>query len=333
MISRYFILKRTKVFLVIVFALFLLQCSDESKKSVDISTQKESTKTSKKHFIVLGDTQKTSLWEKIVGRESNDAERELIINEIANSDPAFVIIVGDLVFDGSSETHWKDFDELIEPVASKNIPVYPVLGNHDYWGSNSSALKNFSERFEQFRTKHWYSQKFDSLGLIFLDSNIDELPASGWDEQKAWFGQKLDEFDKDSSITGVFIFLHHPPFTNSTVTSDELHIKKTFMPAYINSKKGLAMITGHAHGYERFFENGKTFIVSAGGGGPRVDLKDSPETRHKDKLINDPDTTAQRPFNFLVIERTGENVRIIVRGLLKNTNRFFDLEEFSLPIH
>lgn len=291
------------------------------------------TTVTPKSFIVLGDLQRTSFWERIIGRESNDTERKLIINEIANNDPAFVVIVGDLVFSGASESDWKDFDELIKPITEKNIPVSPVLGNHDYGGSNKSALKNFSKRFSQFKESQWYIQKFDSLALVFLNSNIDDLSSEEWEIQKEWFEANLNTLNNDTSIKGIIVFLHHPPYTNSTVTSDEEHVQKKFVPAFERSEKTIAMITGHVHSYERFFKNDKTYIVSGGGGGHRVDLKPAEDCTHKDLLNNDPDKTNKRPFNFLTISRKNETVEIVVTGLLKNSFESFELERFVLQLN
>lgn len=280
-------------------------------------------------FIVAGDFQKTSFLEKLIGRESNDTEREFIVSEIANSDPAFLVVLGDLVYDGSIESDWEEFDKLIKPVTSKNIPLYTVPGNHDYWGSNSSALKNYSLRFGN---NHWYRIKFDSLALIILDSNIDDLAEQDWKTQLDWFKNILNESDNDSSIIGTFVFLHHPPYTNSAVTSDERHVLEAFVPLFNNSTKSLAMITGHAHTYERFIKQNKTFIVSGGGGGPRVNLKPAVERYHEDLLRNYPDSSSKRPFNFLIVEREGNDVNVLVRGLLKNEINFFELERFKLPL-
>jgi|GEM_PF-1620259 len=47
-------------------------------------------------IVIAGDLQKTSFIEKCMGRESNDRERILLIKE--------------MVFDGSNRFEWKDFD-------------------------------------------------------------------------------------------------------------------------------------------------------------------------------------------------------------------------------
>ncbi len=284
--------------------------------------------TTNKQIAVIGDLQRTSVWELAIGRESNDEERILLINEIAKVNPAMVVLLGDLVFDGSDETEWRDFDNLISPLKKRRIPVFPVLGNHEYWGLNSTAYRNVSIRFPQFNKFHWYEEKTDSLALIFLDSNENELTDTEWFTQKKWFEKKLSDYDSDPAIKGIVVFLHHPPYTNSLVTGDELHVQKTFVPAFRKCKKSLALISGHAHTYERFFINNKTYIVSGGGGGPRVGLRDGIDF-HKDLYTG----SSPRPFHFLLLERDSTGLKVTVRALLKGTNLFYTLEEFYLKVN
>jgi hypothetical protein len=84
-------------------------------------------------FIVVEDTQRTSFWE--IWREQNDEARIAVLCKIASEEPAFVIHLGDLVFQGSSPRHWQRFDEYAADIRRKKIPVFPILGNHEYYGS------------------------------------------------------------------------------------------------------------------------------------------------------------------------------------------------------
>ena len=74
--------------------------------------------------------------------------------------------------------------------------------------------------------------------------------------------------DADPKVRGVLVFTHHPPYTNSTVTKDESHVQQAFVGPFVAAKKTLALLSGHAHGYEHFIEQRKHFVVSGGGGGP-----------------------------------------------------------------
>jgi hypothetical protein len=59
-------------------------------------------------FAIVGDLQSTSRME--FWRKSNAQERVQLIQQVATEAPDFLAIVGDLVFRGSSATHWAGFD-------------------------------------------------------------------------------------------------------------------------------------------------------------------------------------------------------------------------------
>ncbi len=277
-------------------------------------------------LAAVGDLQRTSVWEYMAGRESNDVERKEIIGNIVEHNPGSVVLLGDMVFEGDNIDHWKYFDSLMIPVIKRNIPIFPVIGNHEYWGKNRIALQYLTKRFSILKGSHWYTEICDSVALIFLDSNDLEYSSEEWQSQIEWFRNKLLLYDNDSSIKGILVFAHHPPYTNSLITGDEMQVQLGFVPAFDKSKKTLALITGHAHTYERFIEKGKTFIVSGGGGGPRVLLRTGDSTHHDYYKGPSP-----RPFNYLLINREEGGLSIVVKGVRKGSTDFFTLEHFTLP--
>lgn len=279
-------------------------------------------------IAVVGDLQRTSLWEYIAGRETNDTERVEIINNINDQNPGAVILLGDLVFEGDNIDHWKYFDSLMIPLKLKDIPMFPVIGNHEYLGKNRVALHYLTERFHVLSESHWYAEICDSIAFIFLDSNESEYSDEKWNEQINWFKYKLTAFDTTSAIKGILVFEHHPPYTNSVFTGDEMLLQKAFVPAFDKSKKALAFISGHAHTYERFIINGKTFIVSGGGGGPRVLLKKGPDIHHDYYVGPSP-----RPFNYLLIKKVNFGLKFTVMGINKGSSEFFTLEKFTIPFN
>ena len=253
--------------------------------------------------------------EKAMGREQNDLERDEIVDAIAAEHPAFLVHLGDMVDWGESKRAWNHFDKLIKPVLDAKIPIFPVLGNHDYFGSHKSiALANAYQRFPPLKESHWYLKSDEGLALIFLDSNMEKLGALRWSNQLAWLKKTMSDLNSDPSVRGIIFFNHHPAFTNSRVTGDEPVINQFFLPIFSSSKKTIAYITGHAHGYEHFMDAGKHFIISAGGGGPRVEYLTGSEARHKD-LFTGP---APRPFNYLLVQPSDDNVVIRVKGFDKD---------------
>ncbi len=276
-------------------------------------------------FAVVGDLQPTSSLE--IWRESNPRERKAILREVAEENPDFVAFLGDLVFCGSSASAWDEFDNLSGPLRSAGIPAYPVLGNHEYWLTRRTALTNFFGRFPHLRGRHWYALVYGDVGLAFLDSNVHWLPAATWREQLDWYRRTLARWDADEAIRGVIVILHHPPFTNSRVTSDTIHVQRDFVPAFSASAKTLAMISGHVHNYERFLRDGKTFLVAGGGGGPRAALFEGPRRRHTDDLF---EGGRIRAFHYLRFRPEKAALVVEVRGLEKDGTGFDTMERFEL---
>ena len=142
-----------------------------------------------------------------------------------------LLIAGDLTDYGLPE----EAQVLGRELSVVRIPIVAVLGNHEYWLSRRPALANFFERFPQLRGRHWYALTYGELGLVFLDSNLRWLAGARWREQLGWYRRLLAQWDADPSIRGVLVLLHHPPFTNSRVTSDTIHVQRDFVPPFAAS--------------------------------------------------------------------------------------------------
>jgi hypothetical protein len=165
------------------------------------------------------------------------------INSVKSEDPGLLVLLGDMVFDGSSSEQWAYFDNLMSPV--KEIPVLPVMGNHDYYeGNGVYGLKLIKSRFPHIDNSTWYSRIYGNVALVFLDSNEPRLSKSAWLEQQIWFSETLKELDKDPGIKSVLVFTHHPPYTNSIVTGDEKHIQNAFIKSFMDSEKTVGIYVG-----------------------------------------------------------------------------------------
>jgi 3',5'-cyclic AMP phosphodiesterase CpdA len=273
----------------------------------------------------VGDLQRTSSLE--FWRPSNAREGEQLIHQIVAARPDFLAIVGDLVFWGSSAVAWAAFDQLAAPLWHARVPVLPLLGNHDYGLAPEAALPHFFTRFPHLGRRHWYSTTYGPLGLIFLDSNVRRLPAAHWDAQERWYRQELARFEHMASLRGVLVLLHHPPYTNSTLITDSRVVQRTFVPPFVQSPKTLAMVTGHVHSYERYTREGKTFVVT-GGGGPRMKLATGRRRRHGDDCFPGPPL---RGFHFLLLTLGPRGLTIAMQELQQPQQGFATLDCFTLP--
>ena len=279
-------------------------------------------------IAIVGDLQRTTIWELMIGREQNEFEREEIIKNINAENPAALILLGDMVSDGSDIKEWNYLENLLKPIKDEKVPIVPVLGNHEYWGNNMIALHNADRFFPIFQKSHWYCKIYGDIVFVILDSNKSDLLDIAWTNERRWFENTLKYYDADSLIKGIVVCLHHPPYTNSIVTGDDINVQEAFVESFLNSSKTLAMISGHAHTYERFEKKGKMFIVSGGGGGPRALLKTGLDV-NKD-LVNLPPL---RPFNYLLFYLKPDGIEITTKGLNKDSSHFFTIESFSMPFN
>ncbi|HKV75310.1 MAG TPA: metallophosphoesterase [Gemmatimonadales bacterium] len=277
-------------------------------------------------FAVIGDLQQTMKAERLLFRESNPLERQALVRSLEAAPPAFLVIVGDLTNDGGSDAQWGYFDSLTAGLRHAGLPFVPVLGNHDYWFHRQRAMPKLAARFDQLGKSSWYARVYGRLGLVVLDANSGELTRAEWAAQRTWFDSTLQRFEHDSAIAGVLVFSHQPPFTNGTATSDDRLLNRDFVPRIEQSGKVMAMISGHTHSYEHFSEHGKQFIVTGGGGGPRVGLLSGSRRRHQD-LVTMP---APRPFNYLWITPEPWGVMVEVRGLDKGETAIRSLDHFEI---
>jgi hypothetical protein len=104
-------------------------------------------------------------------------------------------------------------------------------------------------------------------------------------------------------------------------------MEQVIVPPLLRAKKTLGLFTGHVHSYERFVREGKMFVVSGGGGGPRARLAEGKDRRHPDDLFVGPPI---RSFHFTVYTVTGTGIAAEVMGLPKGGTSVGPMDHFTL---
>ena len=233
-----------------------------------------------------------------------------LFREIGKRQPAFLIILGDLTARGSSSKHWEYFDTYSAPIRAQKIPVLPVFGNHDYYGSNKTALGHFFLRFPHLKKKTWYDFVFRNTGFVFFNSNFGDLSEKEKKEQQRWYLERLSRWEKDPEIRFSVVCCHHSPYTNSTVISSSSGVRENYAAPFRKLKKTAFFFSGHCHSFEWFVEGDKNFVVSGGGGGPRQRLNTNKKTRKYNDLFEGPSV---RFFHFceLKIDEKGVSATVI----------------------
>jgi Icc-related predicted phosphoesterase len=258
-------------------------------------------------FVSYGDTRFTDPRDTDA---SNPLVRRALVQAIADAHPAFISIGGDITYNGNNAKDWKIWDTETSVWRQNNIPVYPVLGNHDLHGDESVALANYFQRFPDLKNSRYYSLRAANTLILILDSSLDET--SGLQGQ--WLARKLDTIPAD--VEFVFVVLHHPPYTSSSdakkfggghsARSPEHALAEILEQRQPHTQARFLVIASHVHNYERHEHGGVTYFVTGGGGAHAYPIERAPGDPFQSKEIN---------YHYLLVEVDHRKVSITMNRL------------------
>ncbi len=216
--------------------------------------------------------QATLLVERLVGRESNVAERARMFRELEQLDTPQFVFMGDMV-SAPSGHEWRLVDGLLAALREGGAEVAAAVGNHDIMFSRTRGLRALRERGMVPATGTW--QRIDSCGLrlLLIDTNPSVLKGEALHMQSAWFLRELAIADEDPNVAAVVVVGHHPPMTNARLPHTAKAAIHPWCAAFEASKKGHIWASGHVHAYERLERRRKLYVVAGSAGGPRVGLR------------------------------------------------------------
>ena len=259
--------------------------------------------------------------------------------------PDFLIVTGDIVYNGEDDRDWHVFDDETKPLRDQKIPILPVLGNHDVHGTNgqSKSIDHFDQlkSHPELKKQAWYLVNYANAEFLMLDSQ------SSYDEhspQGDWIRKKLKAAPEEMSY--LFVVLHHPLVTHASrmpslyhcngrhsqpvmaheVEKAEKHLN-TLLEDFSKTHPGvrLVVLSGHNHNYERYVLNGITYIVTAGGGATPYKID-----RHPSDAYHDPGPTFHYcKFTFHGNSLTGEMYKLTIDS---GTPHWEQKDRFELTI-
>lgn len=211
---------------------------------------------------------------------------------------AMVLIPGDLVENGTTYLQWKDhFFNPAEKLFAQ-VPVYPVLGNHEknslFYFNYFSLPQNGTPAYAE----HWWYKDYGNTRVIGLNSNDGYNDSK---EQFAWLEQVLSETAKNEQIDFVFAQLHHPykselwipgerPSTGKVVKLLEQFSTETGKPSI--------HLYGHTHGYSRGqSQDHKHLWVNVASAGGAIDNWGEFEGRDYEEF-----TKSDDDYGFVMVE-------------------------------
>jgi uncharacterized protein len=189
-----------------------------------------------KQIAVLGDYQ-VGMW------MDNTATVKKTSKRIAEMDPAAVLILGDFVYHAakSSKEEMDHVKELLSPLTEKEIPIFAVLGNHDYAMKlrtdepNSELAENVASELNDMGIEVLHNE---SVALELTENGVEPGNASENSLYLAGIGAAWpDEAQPDKAFEAI-------PETAARMVM--MHNPDTF--AKLEAGSAPFAVAGHTHG-------------------------------------------------------------------------------------
>jgi hypothetical protein len=202
----------------------------------------------------------------VIGDYGDGSQEEAdVANLVKSWNPDFIITTGDNNYpDGAASTidaHIGQFyHEFIYPYkgtygsgATTNL-FFPTLGNNDW---DTLSAKPYLDYFTLPGNERYYDYVWGPVHFFVIDSAAREPDGNSSSSiQATWLHNQLAA---STSVWNV-VYLHHPPYTSGSVTSNA-----TLQWPYASWGADVVM-SGHSHTYERIFRDGIVYFVNGLGG-------------------------------------------------------------------
>ncbi|NQV30247.1 MAG: metallophosphoesterase [Candidatus Marinimicrobia bacterium] len=184
-----------------------------------------------------------------------------IIDGIAESDPDFIISMGDLVEDGGNYEQWDKFYFGPAKDLISTRPFISTLGDHEGSGDDGRLVEHFL--FPELEHEQlWYSFDYGMAHFISLDYRHADSK-----EMMDWFEADMNTSEGRWNI----VFMHRPPYN---LGGHRSFWGNPHWPDLFQKHKIDVVFGGHSHIYERFhpvYTKGNedwaiTYITTGGSG-------------------------------------------------------------------
>jgi len=187
----------------------------------------------------------------------DSATNQRVADRIAATSPAPVLLAstGDLTASGRS-AQWRALFNVYRPLLGR-APLFPAPGNHDF-----DSIPNWLRFLCLPGNELYYSFRYGGSSFHALNAYDSLVPGSS---QYQWLLSELRRDSADPRVRHVFVLVHTPPYTTSTVYSGNPTIRTHLGPLF--ERYGVRIVfAGHVHAYEHSTVNGVRYITTGGAG-------------------------------------------------------------------
>jgi predicted phosphodiesterase len=212
-------------------------------------------------FIVLGDNR------------SGDEKYQKLVSLAMERRPDFIVNIGDVIDRPGDVKQWDNFWEISRSII---VPYFLAAGNHDIHPNVPSSEKTYRDQVDLPGNELYYSFAEGNSLFVVLDSQLKGQDKRIIGNQFKW----LENVIMTSTHKHVFVFLHHPLYTNlwkghhSHDSLDKYPEHRDKLQALFAKSRVHAVFAGHEHYYEKRTVDGILHIISGGGGAPMYDREE-----------------------------------------------------------
>ena len=241
---------------------YAIKYGDEVIAKTGFRTAPAADDTDTVRFLAFGDSGHGNGDQSMLRDRMFDFEYDLIVH------------TGDLAYERGTLAQFEDHVFGVYKELFKNIPFFPIAGNHDY---KTDRARPYREVFAipGDSNERWYSFDWGRVHFAAIDTNQD------YDVQAEWLERDLAA----STAPWKIVFTHSPPYSSGNHGSDT-KLRKKLAPIF--EKHGVQLVlSGHDHHYERMIpQRGTAYVVTGGGGRGTYGVRESRFTAFAEPVIH-----------------------------------------------
>jgi hypothetical protein len=200
---------------------------------------------------------------------SHRSHRE-VVRQMLQVEPAFSLVLGDMVDDGSQPAQWERFFQ-IESRLRRRSAIFPVPGDNDHAGGRGLWRRYFPQPGAPP-----YRFRWGGVQLIGMNTwgTLGAQPPRELDQrspQLRWLRHELERPEVRRAAFRV-LFLHDPVFISRGRSAEVL--RRHWAP--LLARGGVDLVFASWHLYERSRHDGVTHIITGGAGAELVWLPPNP---------------------------------------------------------
>lgn len=204
------------------------------------------------------------------GENLTHRQHRAVVARMLRVEPAFCLVLGDMVDDGSDPRHWEAFFAAEAPLRRRSA-LFAVRGDNDHAGGKGLWSRYLPDPRGGYYRFQWGGVYFFGMSTY---GTSGEQPTREFDrnsEQLRWLVRQLSQPEVKAASFRV-VFMHDPIYISRGSSSEVL--RRDWGP--LLARHGVDVVFASFHLYERSMHQGVAHVITGGAGAELVWLRKDP---------------------------------------------------------